>query len=96
MNDKNTLPRNMDVKYFLEVNKNSSVQDIIVNLYKLDDITRNYLLKDENGLLKDKILSLLKNYSSDKYVLILESRSLSDFISLYGKDFIFSLDLNFH
>lgn len=78
---------------FLDMNKNSNIQDIIVNLFKLNKADRNNLLIDKNGVLEDKICCLLQNSKFEKYILLLNNFSLLDFFDRFGKDFILSLDI---
>jgi len=94
MNKDRRITDVVDVNQFLNNNLSYSAQEIIINLYKLDDVSRNILLCDNEGILKNKILSLLVGSDFDKYVFILENYSMSEFFNRYGKDFVLSLDLD--
>jgi len=81
------------VDLFIQNNIFFSVQEVIINLFKLDKYKRDFLLDDDNGKIKNFILDKIKNSKFEKYEFMLENTSIYDFFYKYGKDFIISLDL---
>lgn len=82
-----------NIEDFMEENSKLTIQDIIINLYKLDDWKRQIILNRADNKIKKFILNKIKNSEFNKYEFVLENTTLLDFFYRYGKDFIISLNL---